>query len=81
VVKHIESWLPTVADASAPILHAACGEGVQGGDYYGPGGLFEIAGSPNKARVNTQALDEQVAARLWSTAETLTGVRYLSERS
>jgi NAD(P)-dependent dehydrogenase (short-subunit alcohol dehydrogenase family) len=75
----IEAWLPTVAEASSPILHAACAEEVRGGEYYGPGGWFEIMGSPNnKARVNAQALDADLAVRLWTTAEALTGVRYLS---
>jgi NAD(P)-dependent dehydrogenase (short-subunit alcohol dehydrogenase family) len=76
----VEAWLPTVAEAASPILHAACAEGVRGDEYYGPGGWFEIMGSPsNRARVNAQARDAGLAARLWSTAEALTGVCYLSD--
>jgi NAD(P)-dependent dehydrogenase (short-subunit alcohol dehydrogenase family) len=76
--KRAEGWLPTVAQAAAPILHAACAEGVRGGEYYGPGGWFEIAGAPKKARINGQALDAELAVQLWSAAEAITGVRYLS---
>jgi NAD(P)-dependent dehydrogenase (short-subunit alcohol dehydrogenase family) len=77
--RRIEARLPTVAEASSPILHAACARGVCGNEYYGPGGWLEIMGSPsNKARVNAQARDAQLATRLWAMAEDLTGVRYLS---
>lgn len=79
MIKRVEAWLPSVADAAAPILHAACADGVHGGDHYGPSGWFEIAGSPAKARVNAQALNTDLAGRLWSRAEALTGVRYLSD--
>lgn len=77
--RRIEARLPTVAAASSSILHAACAEGVHGGAYYGPGGLFEIMGSPSsKARVNAQARNTELAGRLWEMGEALTGVRYLS---
>ena len=77
--RRVEAMLPTVAEASSPILHAACAEGVRGGEYYGPGGWLEIMGAPtNKARINAQARDPGLAGRLWAMAEELTGVRYLS---
>lgn len=76
--RRMEAWIPSVTDAIRPILHAACAEDVQGGQYYGPRGLFEIAGVPGKARLNRQALDPDLAARLWSVSERLTGVSYLS---
>ena len=81
LIKKVEARMPSVADAAAPILHAACAEGVHGGDYYGPNGWFEIAGSPAKARINAQALNAALAGQLWSAAEALTGVRYLSVES
>jgi hypothetical protein len=74
----VEPWVPCAASAARPILHAVCAEGVSGGDYFGPGGWLEIAGSPAKARVNTLAYDEDLGRRLWSRSEALTGVRYLS---
>ncbi|HEX6242832.1 MAG TPA: SDR family NAD(P)-dependent oxidoreductase [Polyangiales bacterium] len=77
--RRIEARLPTVEQASSPILHAACAHGVRGDEYYGPNGLFEIRGAPsNKARVHAQARDANLAARLWDMAEGITGVRYLS---
>jgi len=76
--RRMERWIPTVADAAEPILHAACAAGVSGGDYYGPGGWLEIAGAPAKARVNARALDAEMARELWSASEAITGVSYLS---
>jgi NAD(P)-dependent dehydrogenase (short-subunit alcohol dehydrogenase family) len=70
---------PTAAEACRSIVHAACDEGVRGGDYWGPSGFLEIAGPPGRARVNPIARDVELARRLWSLSESLTGVRYLSE--
>jgi NAD(P)-dependent dehydrogenase (short-subunit alcohol dehydrogenase family) len=81
VIKRIKASMPTVEQAAAPILYAACAEGVRGGEYYGPGGWLEIAGTPAKARVNARALNADLALQLWSASEALTGVRYLSDGS
>ena len=77
--RRLEAKIPAAADAVRPILLAACAEGVQGGDYYGPGGWLEIAGEPARARVNPRAMDIEVGKRLWSLSEALTGVRYLTD--
>jgi hypothetical protein len=76
----VEPRVPTPAEAARPILHAACAEGVRGADYYGPGGFLEIAGEPGRARVNPVARDVAVGRRLWSASESMTGIRYLSNR-
>jgi NAD(P)-dependent dehydrogenase (short-subunit alcohol dehydrogenase family) len=74
------AWFtPSAAEACRPIVHAARGEGVRGGDYWGPSGWLEIRGEPGRARVNPVARDRDLARRLWSLSESLTGVRYLSE--
>jgi NAD(P)-dependent dehydrogenase (short-subunit alcohol dehydrogenase family) len=72
-------FTPTAAEACRSIVHAACGEGVRGGDYWGPSGLLEIRGAPGPARVNPVARDVERGRRLWSLSESLTGVRYLSD--
>ncbi len=78
--KHLEPLIPSAAQAVRPISHAATAEGVNGGDYYGPGGFLEIGGkSVRKARVNPVARDVEIGKRLWSLAESMAGVRYLSE--
>ncbi len=79
IVRTIAPRLPTVAQAAAPILHAATDADVCGGDYYGPSGWFEIAGSPGKARIHVRASDPSWASKLWAHSEKLTGIRYFSE--
>lgn len=79
-LETVGSWVtPSAADACRSIVHAARGEGVRGGDYWGPNGFLEIGGAPGRARVNPVAHDVERARRLWSLSESLTGVRYLSE--
>jgi NAD(P)-dependent dehydrogenase (short-subunit alcohol dehydrogenase family) len=59
-----------------PTLYAATAPDVQGGDYYGPGSWGGLRGSPAKARASDGCYDTEVAARLWTVSEELTGVRY-----
>ena len=59
-----------------PILLAAVAPSAQPGGYYGPAGFQELKGDPAPARVPPQALDADVAARLWRMSEQLTGVTY-----
>ena len=77
----VEPLIPTPTEAARPILHAALAEGVRGGDYYGPGGLFEIAGKPATAKLNPRTKNTAHAQRLWSLTEEMTGVRYLDVRA
>jgi NAD(P)-dependent dehydrogenase (short-subunit alcohol dehydrogenase family) len=58
-----------------PTLYAATQPDVEGGSYIGPDGLGEFRGHPRVVSPNRQARDEQVAARLWTVSEELTGVR------
>jgi NAD(P)-dependent dehydrogenase (short-subunit alcohol dehydrogenase family) len=75
----IEGLVPHPSDAARPSLHAACADGVKGGDYYGPGGFLEIAGKPAKARINPDALDIEAGKKLWTLTESMTGVSFLSD--
>jgi len=59
-----------------PSLYAATAPGVAGGSYIGPDGIGEFRGHPHLASPSRAARDEQSAARLWSLAEELTGVRF-----
>jgi NAD(P)-dependent dehydrogenase (short-subunit alcohol dehydrogenase family) len=79
-VDTVGTWFtPSAAEACRSIVHAARDEGVRGGDYWGPSGFLEIRGEPGRARVNPIATDVELARRLWSLSESLTGVHYLSE--
>ena len=59
-----------------PTLYAATAPDVQGGEYFGPEGFLELAGSPKQVRSSNRSHDRAVAARLWAVSEELTGVRY-----
>jgi len=65
------------AMGALPSLYAAAAPGVQGGEYYGPGGMKELRGYPASAASSEQARDPALAARLWQRSEDLTGVKYL----
>lgn len=62
------------AQGAEPLLFAAADPAAENGAYYGPSGRFELSGPTGPARVPARARDTAAAARLWSVAETLTGV-------
>jgi NAD(P)-dependent dehydrogenase (short-subunit alcohol dehydrogenase family) len=65
------------ADLGAlPILFAATAPGLEGGVYVGPDGLGEFRGHPKVVGTSRAARDEEVATRLWSVCEELTGVTF-----
>jgi NAD(P)-dependent dehydrogenase (short-subunit alcohol dehydrogenase family) len=64
------------AAGALPTLRAAVDPGAEGGDYFGPRGLFELVGLPQKAGVAAAARSVDDAQRLWQISEELTGVRY-----
>ncbi len=49
----------------------------EGGAYYGPRGLFELAGGGvTAAKIPDRAKNEADGRRLWELSEQLTGVTY-----
>ena len=67
----------SVDDGILPALYGATSPGAQGGTFYGPRGLMEIAGGGVKhAAVPQRCRDEAACQRLWEVSEQLTGVRY-----
>ena len=59
-----------------PLLYAAVAPDVEGGAYYGPSGLLNMRGPPERQSSNDASRDEAVAERLWKESEKLTGVRF-----
>jgi len=62
------------ARGALPTLFAATAPQVGDGAYYGPDRLGETRGNPVLAKIPAKALDTEVAARLWTESERLTGV-------
>jgi len=59
-----------------PTLYAAVGEDVKSGDYFGPSGFMEMRGYPKKVKSNELSQNEEIAEKLWTVSEELTGVRF-----
>jgi NAD(P)-dependent dehydrogenase (short-subunit alcohol dehydrogenase family) len=64
-----------VGPGTEPLLYAATSPGAVAGGYYGPGGRFGLVGPATAVRLPRCARGAGTAARLWTEAERLTGVR------
>lgn len=64
------------AQGALPILFAATDPEAEPGGYYGPDRMMETRGYPAAAQIPVAAEDEDAAARLWKTAEQMTGVSF-----
>lgn len=59
-----------------PSLYAATSTEASGGKLYGPDKDGGYRGYPAEATIAANALDEDVAKKLWSLAEQITGIRF-----
>ncbi len=66
-------FLHSTENAAKPILKAALDREANGGEYFGPTGLFEMKGSPGIAKRTKYSQREDVAGRLWNISEELIG--------
>ncbi|AEV85124.1 short-chain dehydrogenase [Actinoplanes sp. SE50] len=58
-----------------PVLYAAAAD-LPGNSFTGPSRFAHMIGEPQLINRSARARDEQLAARLWSVSEKLTGVRF-----
>ena len=82
-IEAIRRWMnATVLNApelaAAPTLAAATMGGVANASYFGPSDWMELKGAPGPARVGRAARDQELAKRLWTLSEKLTGVSFLA---
>jgi NAD(P)-dependent dehydrogenase (short-subunit alcohol dehydrogenase family) len=61
-------------EAAKPILLAALGADVKGGEYFGPQGFLEMRGKPGRASKAKQSQDKQAAEKLWHVSQELVGI-------
>jgi NAD(P)-dependent dehydrogenase (short-subunit alcohol dehydrogenase family) len=66
----------TASMGALPTLRAALDPAAVSGDYFGPGGIFEIAGYPVKVGTSARARDEASGKQLWERSVALTHVDY-----
>ena len=64
------------AMGALPTLRAATARDVRGGDYYGPDGLGEMRGNPERVGASDAAYKKSTGVKLWEVSESLTGVHY-----
>lgn len=74
----VGDWLiaQSAAQGALPILFAAASPEARGGTMIGPDGIGEVRGYPVEVPVAKQALDEEMAARVWKLSETLTNTAF-----
>lgn len=66
----------SVEEAALPTLRAATDPAVRGAEYFGPGKMFELKGAPALVQPIRRAEDSDLARRLWTLSERLTGVTH-----
>lgn len=66
------------AMGALPTLRAATDLHAAGGQYYGPNGLGGVRGNPEVATSSRKSRDPELARRLWTVSEKLTGITYTS---
>jgi NAD(P)-dependent dehydrogenase (short-subunit alcohol dehydrogenase family) len=75
VLNHVFAQSPPMG--ALPTLRAATDLEAEGGNYYGPKGLYEMRGYPVMVGTTDAAKNELDARRLWQVSEELTGVSFL----
>ncbi len=72
----IEMVLPSAASGALPQIRAAVDTKVRGGQFYGPSGFLQLAGSPVLVRSSNLSYNTDDAQILWQFSEELTGVKF-----
>ena len=72
----IEKMMQPAAMGALPTMRAAVDPAVVGGEYYGPDGFMEQRGYPKRVSSTQRSHDVEVARRLWTVSESLTGIHY-----
>lgn len=76
VARLVARFARAASDGALPLLQAAAGDGVEGGQLWRPG---PRAGSPARLEARWPTLDDREgAAALWRRSEELVGTRFLS---
>lgn len=74
-LKHLV--LMRASKGALPVLMAATDRTIKGGEYIGPGGLWQSFGYPAIRKSSPQSYDKTIWKRLWRISEEMTGLNYL----
>ena len=70
----IRPFMNTAEQGAWPTELAATAPGVEGGQYFGPGGRMEMAGPARQVDSSDESKDKEKAERLWDLSIEMTGV-------
>lgn len=73
----VQCFIQSADMGALPSLRALGDPGVKSGDYFGPDGFRQQRGYPRRVGSSKASRDPQIANRLWTLSENLTGLRYL----
>lgn len=77
LMKPFAGWvMNSPAQGAWPTLAAAVGEGVEGGQYFGPSRNGEWVGPAREVQPRRKAKQVDLGKRLWTLSEEMTGVKY-----
>ncbi|MEB3298761.1 MAG: oxidoreductase [Candidatus Sericytochromatia bacterium] len=76
VQKAVGFFAAPVSEGAAPLLQAALDPALKPGSYLGPTGFREMRGKPGEAKLAPLARNPELAQKLWSHSEELTGVPF-----
>jgi len=64
------------SEGAEPTLYAAANPLARSGEFIGPNGFLEFYGHPKVVRARKKAYDPEVAKKLWTVSEQLTGLTF-----
>lgn len=74
LLPFIRPFMNTALQGAWPTLMGATAPGVEGGEYFGPSGLMEVAGPATRVQGTARSKDAALARRLWDLSVQMTGV-------
>jgi len=74
----VKLFAQPASKGALPTIYAATKEELKGGEYIGPDGFMNMRGNPVISGEVAKRFDSEVASKLWTVSEELTGVVYKS---
>lgn len=72
-------FLQSAQRGALPVLYAALGDDVRGGEFIGPDGFQQMRGNPIRVDADEYSRDRTVSHSLWKASQEMTKVFYLSD--
>ncbi len=73
-------FLQSAQMGALPVLYAALGKDLKGGEFIGPDGFQQMGGYPVRVDADEYSRDKEVAQHLWEASQEMTKVFYLGDK-